>query len=102
MAAAAAAGPPMTQPGLHRGAASHQTEPQVQQLQQLCPDPSVHLQSEKNKALQGHAASAALYATHPDRDSTQADIHTLGPDGKPLPASYGCLCRFSARGSNVT
>ena len=103
MAAAAAAGP-MTQPGLYDDVSSHQREAHTQQTQQLCPDPSAHLQLQKDKTLQGHAATAALYVTHQDRDSTQPDFHILGPDGKLLPASRQSiyyLCSLAVRESDM-
>ena len=98
MSAAAGAGPPMTQPGLRDDISSQQT-------QHLCPDPSAHLQLEKDKTLQGHPATAALYVTHQDRDSTQPEFHILGPDGKLLPASTQSIffyhCSLAVRESDM-
>jgi len=43
-----------------------------------CPDPSVH---DHHNKLSEQASTAALYATHPERN-TQAKDDPLGPDGK--------------------
>ncbi|KAF2715995.1 hypothetical protein K431DRAFT_316861 [Polychaeton citri CBS 116435] len=45
--------------------------------QMACPDPSVH---EKNHKLSEQASSAALYVTHPERQSQRESV--LGNDGK--------------------
>lgn len=43
-----------------------------------CPDPSVH---EKSHKLADQASTAALYATHPERNTSAKD-GMLGADGK--------------------
>ncbi|KAF2084139.1 hypothetical protein K490DRAFT_49881 [Saccharata proteae CBS 121410] len=65
-------------------------DPSATPTQLPCPDPSAH--HVKDKRLQDHASTAALYATHPER---APKVNPLGPDGKLSSASAAQSLKYA-------
>ena len=68
-------------PAAHQPAQrGHQEHSQSQAM--VCPDPSKHERTDKERRLQDSAAGAALYVTHPERGSARHNMDILDADGK--------------------